>query len=134
MDKLVRKIEIPLVKRAIEKAREAGVEIQPKAKKKDIANLLEPYKYDTKGYHILFIAMNQTGWVNLMKLSGEASDKCTFNGRPHCDMDMIRKYNEGLICTTACLGSYLDQCIINNKMDEARNAVNNAIQKQIKKE
>ena len=104
---------------AIKQAEENGIEIPKKAKKKDIAELLEPYSYDTKGYHILFIAMNQTGWVNLMKLSGEASDKCTYNGRPHCDMKMIRKYNEGLICTTACLGSYLDQCIINNKMDEA---------------
>lgn len=104
---------------AIEKAKENGVEIPPKAKKKEIANLLEPYKYDTKGYHIIFIAQNQTGWINLMKLSGEASDKCTFNGRAHCDLDMIRKYNEGLICTTACLGSYLDQCIVKDNMDEA---------------
>ena len=105
---------------AMKQAEEDGIEIPKKAKKKDIAELLEPYTYDTKGYHILFIAMNQTGWVNLMKLSGEASDKCTYNGRPHCDMDMIRKYNEGLICTTACLGSYLDQCLINNKNEEAR--------------
>ena len=105
---------------AIKQAKENGIEIPKKAKKKDIAELLEPYSYDTKGYHILFIAMNQTGWVNLMKLSGEASDKCTYNGRPHCDMKMIEKYNEGLICTTACLGSYLDQCIINNKLEEAK--------------
>ena len=104
---------------AIEKAKEAGVEIPEKAKKKDIANLLEPYKYDTKGYHILFIAMNQTGWINLMKLSGEASDKCTYNGRAHCDLDMIRKYSEGLICTTACLGSYLDQLLLEDNIEEA---------------
>lgn len=116
-------LALPLKERdalAIEQAKENGVEIPAKAKKKDIAELLEPYTYDTKGYHILFIAMNQTGWVNLMKLSGEASDKCTYNGRPHCDMNMIRKYSEGLICTTACLGSYLDQCIVNNNMEEAR--------------
>ena len=115
-------LALPLKERdalAIEQAKENGVEIPKKAKKKDIAELLEPYTYDTKGYHILFIAMNQTGWVNLMKLSGEASDKCTYNGRPHCDMNMIRKYSEGLICTTACLGSYLDQCIVNNNMEEA---------------
>ena len=115
-------LSLPLAERdklAIEAAKEAGVEIPEKAKKKDIAELLEPYKYDTKGYHIIFIAQNQTGWINLMKLSGEASDKCTYNGRPHCDMNMIRKYNEGLICTTACLGSYLDQCIVNDDMAEA---------------
>ena len=116
-------LSLPLKDRdalAIAKAQEAGVEIPKKAKKKDIAELLEPYSYDTKGYHILFIAMNQTGWINLMKLSGEASDKCTYNGRPHCDMDMIRKYNEGLICTTACLGSYLDQCIVNDDINNAK--------------
>ena len=116
-------LALPLKERdalAIKKAEENGIEIPKKAKKKDIAELLEPYTYDTKGYHVLFIAMNQTGWVNLMKLSGEASDKCTYNGRPHCDMNMIRKYNEGLICTTACLGSYLDQCIVNDNMEEAR--------------
>ena len=117
-------LSLPLKERdeiAIKKAEEDGVEIPKKAKKKDIAELLKPYSYDTKGYHILFIAMNQTGWINLMKLSGEASDKCTYNGRPHCDLDMIRKYNEGLICTTACLGSYLDQCIVRGNLDEARN-------------
>ena len=116
-------LSLPLKDRdalAIAKAKENGIEIPKKAKKKDIAELLEPYNYDTKGYHILFIAMNQTGWINLMKLSGEASDKCTYNGRPHCDMDMIRKYNEGLICTTACLGSYLDQCIVNDDIDNAK--------------
>ena len=116
-------LALPLKERdalAIEQAEKAGVEIPKKAKKKDIAELLEPYTYDTKGYHILFIAMNQIGWINLMKLSGEASDKCTYNGRPHCDMNMIKKYSEGLICTTACLGSYLDQCIVNNNMEEAR--------------
>ncbi len=115
-------LSLPLAERdklAIEAAKKSGVEIPEKAKKKDIAELLEPYKYDTKGYHIIFIAQNQTGWINLMKLSGEASDKCTYNGRPHCDMNMIRKYNEGLICTTACLGSYLDQCIVNDDMTEA---------------
>ena len=116
-------LSLPLKERdaiTIAKAKKNGVEIPKKAKKKDIAELLEPYSYDTKGYHILFIAMNQIGWINLMKLSGEASDKCTYNGRPHCDMDMIRKYNEGLICTTACLGSYLDQCIVNDDIDNAK--------------
>ncbi len=120
-------LSLPLKDRdelAKQKAEEAGIEIPKKAKKKDIAELLEPYTYDTKGYHILFIAMNQTGWINLMKLSGEASDKCTYNGRPHCDMNMIRKYSEGLICTTACLGSYFDQLVLNDKMTEAYQHLN----------
>ena len=46
-------LALPLKERdalAIEQAKENGVEIPAKAKKKDIAELLEPYTYDTKGY------------------------------------------------------------------------------------
>ena len=70
-------LSLPLKDRdelAKQQAIENGVEIPKKAKKKDIAELLEPYTYDTKGYHILFIAMNQTGWVNLMKTSPTGAD------------------------------------------------------------
>ena len=104
---------------AKEKAIKDGVNIPPKAKAKDIKELIAPYQYNTTGYHLLFIAKNQTGWINLMKLSGEASDKCTFNGRPHCDLEMIRQYSEGLICSTACLGGYVGQCILDNKEEQA---------------
>lgn len=92
-------------KLAKEKAKEAGIEIPAKAKKKDIADLLEPYQYDTKDYHIILIAKNQTGWRNLVRLQSEASTEGTFNGRYHCDNELLRKYSEGLICTTACIGS-----------------------------
>ena len=44
---------------AMEKALEAGVEIPKKAKKKDIAELIAPYNYDTKGYNIILISKNQ---------------------------------------------------------------------------
>ena len=54
-----------------------------------------------------------------MKLSGEASDKCTFNGRAHCDLDMIRKYNEGLICTTACVSSMFNHALREDRLDDA---------------
>lgn len=109
---------------AIQKAKADGIDIPEKAKKKDMADLLRPYTYDTSGYHILFIAKNQIGWTNLMKLSGEASDKCTFNGRSHCDLEMIKKYSEGLICTTACIGGYIGQNILDGKLDKAYEHIN----------
>ena len=49
--------------------------------------------YDTKGYHLILIAKNQQGWDNLVKLTSEANDKCTFNGRGHCDLNLLRKYS-----------------------------------------
>ena len=100
---------------AIQKAKEAGVEIPAKAKKSEIKDLIAPFAYDTTGYHIILIAKNQTGWSNLVKLQSEASDRGLFNGRYHCDNDMLRKYSEGLICTTACIGSVIGDSFLNDK-------------------
>lgn len=73
---------------------------------KEIKERTKPYLYDTKGYHILFLAMNQNGWRNLVKMNSEAAATCTFNGRFHVDIPLVRKYADDLICTTACVASY----------------------------
>lgn len=109
---------------AMDKAKEDGVEIPEKINgkkitKKQIDAIIEPYLYDTKQYHIVLLAMNQTGLNNLIKLQSEASDTCTYNGRYCCDMDMLRKYNEGIICLSACLGGLIPNHIIKGKVDEA---------------
>lgn len=74
--------------------------------KKELNEIIEPFMYDTRGYHILFIAKNQTGWNNLVKIESEAAKNGFFNARNHCDMNLLRKYHEGIICTNACIGSY----------------------------
>lgn len=104
---------------ALSAAEEAGVVIPPKAKKKDIKELIAPYEYDTKQHHLLFLAKNQTGWNNLVKLQSEAAKVCTYNGRFLCDDDMIEKYKEGLIMTTACLGSIVNRYIMKERFVEA---------------
>lgn len=68
------------------------------------------YTYDVtikdKSYsHILFLAKNQVGLKNLFKLTTEAHRHYYYKSR--CDLDMIRKYSEGLICTSACMGGWL---------------------------
>ena len=68
------------------------------------------YTYDVhikdKSYnHILFLAKNQVGLENLFKLTSEAHKHYYYKSR--CDLDMIRKYSEGLICTSACMGGWL---------------------------
>lgn len=90
---------------ALAKALEAGVEIPKKAKKSEINELIKPYQYDTKGYHIILIAKNQKGWQNLVRIQSEAAADGLFNGRYHCDNELLAKYSEGIICTTACIGS-----------------------------
>lgn len=64
---------------ALASAEKAGISIPPKATKKLIKELVADHLYDTRGYHILFIAKDQTGWNNLVKLQSEAAHKCTYN-------------------------------------------------------
>lgn len=90
-----------------------------KTTKKEKEDLSKEYIYDTKGYHLILIAKNQTGWNNLVRLTSEANDKAMYNGRGHVDYSLIEKYSEGLICTTACIASMFNDSLRNNKYDEA---------------
>lgn len=60
---------------------------------------------DKQYFHILFIAKNNEGLENLYRLVSEAHENYYYKSR--CDMDMIRKYSKGLICTSACMGGWL---------------------------
>ena len=91
-----------------------------KLKSKEYNAALEPYMYDMTGHHILFIAKNQQGWNNLVKLQSEAARLCTYNGRFHCDMELVRKYHEGLICTCACISSFPAHMILAGEEAAAR--------------
>ena len=77
------------------------------------------WSYDTTGYHILFLAKDQQGWNNLVKLQSEAARLGTFNGRFHCDYNLLEKYHEGLICLTACIASYSSRKICSGQESEA---------------
>mgnify|MGYP003224722193 FL=1 len=90
-----------------------------KIKVSDVRDKIKPYNYDTKQYHIIFIAMNQQGWRNLIKLQSEAAVRCTFNGRFLCDNELIRKYSEGIICTTACIANRIARYVNKNQLDKA---------------
>lgn len=72
---------------------------------KEVKERIKPFMYDTRQYHLILLAMNQTGLNNLIKLQSEAAKVCTYNGRFLFDMGMLRKYSEGIICTTACVAN-----------------------------
>lgn len=112
---------------ALNRAIEAGVlpdnYLETKHKKKDYLETIKDYMYDTKQYHIILLAINQIGWHNLVKLQSEASRLCTFNGRFLCDNTLLRKYNEGIICQSACIGSPMAQLLINNRIEEAEQLI-----------
>ena len=95
-----------------------------KVSKKKKLELCAEFLYDTKGYHLILIAKNQTGLNNLIRLTSEANDKAMYNGRGHADYSLLEKYSEGLICTTACIGSVVNHNIKNGKIDIALEHIN----------
>ena len=103
---------------------EIGKNGKPKKPKKmtkaEIKELIKPYEYDTDNYHIVVLAKNQKGWENLIGLQSEASERGLFNGRYHCDNEMLKKYSEGLIVTTACIGSVVADSYRNDKDNVAK--------------
>ncbi|HDZ22619.1 MAG TPA: DNA polymerase III subunit alpha [Phycisphaerae bacterium] len=69
--------------------------------------------------HVVLLAMNQTGWRNLMKLSSRAYLE-GFYYRPRIDRELLAELNEGLICMTACLGGQVPSALLSGKGDQAR--------------
>lgn len=78
---------------------------------------LPKYKEKDRGYHLILIAKNLKGYGNLNRIQFEGEKQKYYN--PIWDFRLLKKYHEGLICSTACVAGYLSQCIINGKYENA---------------
>lgn len=72
-------------------------------------------------YHQLLIAINETGWKNLMRLSSEAYTH--FHNRPRFDWAMMEKYSEGIIATSSCLSGVIPKAIINSGLAQTSHLI-----------
>lgn len=61
-------------------------------------------------YHLTLLAMNETGFNNLLTLSSRAF-KEGFYYKPRIDRELIREYNEGIICLSGCLAGELPRTL-----------------------
>ena len=78
---------------------------------------LPAYKAQTRGYHLCLFAKDNIGYTNLNTLQFEGEKQKYYN--PIWDFELLEKYHEGLICTTACIASYSSQCILKDKPELA---------------
>ena len=76
------------------------------------------YKEQERGYHLCLFAKNLKGYENLNTIQYEGEKQKYYN--PIWTFELLEKYHEGLICTTACIASYSAQCILNDKDKKAR--------------
>ena len=76
---------------------------------------------DRSGEHLIILAKNLTGYLNLVTLCSTAF--CDgFYYRPRIDKTQLEKHHEGLIISSACLGGEIDQKIMAGDLEGAEKA------------
>jgi DNA polymerase-3 subunit alpha len=77
----------------------------------------DPQK-DKNRYHLILLAMNNTGWKNLMQLSSTANLHGMYYF-PRIDHGLLEKYNEGIIALSACMGGEVGDALKNDDYAKA---------------
>ncbi len=77
----------------------------------------DPQK-DKQRFHLILLAMNETGYKNLMRLSTIASLE-GFYYFPRIDHDLLETYNEGVIALSACMGGEIGNALKEGQLDKA---------------
>lgn len=69
--------------------------------------------------HLILLAETTQGYHNLLKLSSIGYTE-GFYYKPRIDMEVLAEYNEGLICTCACIGGDVPRAIIAGNFEKAK--------------
>lgn len=70
-------------------------------------------------YHLVLLAKDKTGYMNLVKLVSIAHCEGMYY-KPRVNFELIEKYHEGLICSSACLGGEVLQNLLKNDYEAAK--------------
>lgn len=79
-------------------------------------------KEDLSGDHLILLAKNKTGYHNLVKLVSLGFLE-GFYGKPRIDKEILEKYREGLIVSSACLGGEIPQHLLKNDLASAEKSI-----------
>lgn len=74
---------------------------------------------DKARYHLILLAMNNTGYENLMRLSTIANLEGVYY-KPRIDHGLLEKYNEGIIALSACAGGELGENLRADNYEEGK--------------
>ena len=114
----------------------AAFEFQEKARKAGLRPIIGMEAYVATGdrrvkarpgpgirpyYHLVLLARDRAGYQNLVKLSSLGYTE-GFYTRPRVDRELLAKYSEGLVVSSACLAGEVATHLEHNRWDEARAA------------
>ncbi|WP_108822233.1 DNA polymerase III subunit alpha [Dysgonomonas sp. Marseille-P4361] len=83
---------------------------------------LKEGKPDMSGWHLVVLAKNYQGYKNLIKMVSYGWTE-GFYMRPRIDKELLEKYHEGLIVSTACLGGEVPKKIMSGDIEEAEKSI-----------
>jgi len=74
---------------------------------------LDKSNNNRRNQHLILLAKDDQGYKNLMKIVSTGYLE-GFYYKPRIDWEILEKYHQGLICTSACLEGEISQLILNN--------------------
>ena len=108
------------------------IEFYKEAQKRDIKPIIGMEAYlsaashlrkesasDRRSTHLILLAKNNQGYRNLIKLASIAYLD-GFYYRPRIDKQLLKKYNQGLIVLSGCMGGEISEAINSNNLDKAQ--------------
>ncbi len=74
---------------------------------------------DEKPGHLVLLAKNNKGYQNLIKLVSLAFTEGYYY-KPRVDIEILRKYSEGLVCSSACLAGFINRALLADDFEKAK--------------
>ena len=74
---------------------------------------------DNKPYHLVLLCENNEGYQNLIKLVSVGYTEGFYN-KPRVDLEVLKKYSNGLIAMSACLAGEIPRLLVNNEYENAK--------------
>ena len=74
---------------------------------------------DDKYSHLILLAKNKTGYQNLIKLVSLSFTEGYYY-KPRIDLEILEKYSEGLIALSGCLAGSINQAILSDNIEKAK--------------
>lgn len=76
---------------------------------------------EKKSYHLCLFAKNLVGYGNINRIMFEAEKQKYYTGK--VTWDLLEKFSDGVICTSACIAGFVSQALANGKRELADKAI-----------
>lgn len=103
-----------------------GVKPIPGLEAYQVPNRFSQDKADDDGklnFHLILLAYNETGYYNLQKINGRAWNESLYrrygSNYARVDTELIREHSEGIMATTGCIGSMVNQALLRGNRQKA---------------